>query len=80
MAAAAEVIEATVAQLSALRPGEMREVTVGKVAVLVSRDLRGQVHATGAKCTHYGAPLVKGTCAPAPPTAVAAPRRAQAPR
>jgi nitrite reductase/ring-hydroxylating ferredoxin subunit len=46
-----------------LSDGEKREVEVdgienGKVLLV---KVKGQVHAIGSKCTHYGAPLVKGT-------------------
>lgn len=45
-----------------LKDGEMKEVEIegieeGKVLLAKSG---GKVHATGAKCTHYGAPLAKG--------------------
>ncbi|KAI1814444.1 hypothetical protein GGS20DRAFT_576870 [Poronia punctata] len=46
----------------ALQPGEKKEVEVegiegGKVLLL---NAGGQIQALGTKCTHYGAPLVKG--------------------
>lgn len=37
----------------------MKEVEVGGVKVLLLREY-GVYHATGAKCSHYGAPLVNG--------------------
>ena len=45
-----------------LKPGEKREVEVdgieeGKVLLC---NVGGKVTALGSKCTHYGAPLVKG--------------------
>ena len=45
-----------------LKPGEKKEVEVegiegGKVLLL---NVGGKVTAVGNKCTHYGAPLVKG--------------------
>lgn len=45
-----------------LKPGEKREVEVegideGKVLLL---NVGGKTTAVGSKCTHYGAPLVKG--------------------
>ncbi|KAF8591101.1 flavoprotein [Ramaria rubella] len=44
-----------------LHDGQMKEVDFGEGGkVLVSR-LGDKVHATSAFCTHYGAPLVKGT-------------------
>ena len=38
----------------------MREVEVGKGKVLVVRD-GSEFYALGNKCSHYSAPLVKGT-------------------
>lgn len=45
-----------------LKPGEKREVEVegieeGKVLLI---NVGGQTTALGSKCTHYGAPLIKG--------------------
>lgn len=45
-----------------LKPGEKREVEVegieeGKVLLC---NVGGKVSALGSKCTHYGAPMVKG--------------------
>lgn len=45
-----------------LKPGEKREVEVegvegGKVLLC---NVGGKITAVGSKCTHYGAPLVKG--------------------
>jgi nitrite reductase/ring-hydroxylating ferredoxin subunit len=45
-----------------LSPGDKQEVEVegiqdGKVLLV---NAGGKIQATGAKCTHYGAPLVKG--------------------
>jgi len=37
----------------------MKEVEVGGVKVLLLRSRR-TYHAMGAKCSHYGAPLVNG--------------------
>jgi len=37
----------------------MKEVEVGGVKVLLLKS-QGTYHAMGAKCTHYGAPLVNG--------------------
>jgi len=36
---------------------EVEGIEKGKVLLIKSG---GKIHATGAKCTHYGAPLVKG--------------------
>lgn len=51
-----------VSSLSSLRPGEKQEVEVegiegGKVLLV---NAGGTVQAVGSRCTHYGAPLVKG--------------------
>jgi nitrite reductase/ring-hydroxylating ferredoxin subunit len=45
-----------------IKPGEKQEVEVegvegGKVLLT---NFRGKVTALGSKCTHYGAPLIKG--------------------
>ncbi|KAF2458326.1 hypothetical protein BDY21DRAFT_385394 [Lineolata rhizophorae] len=45
-----------------LKPGQKQEAEVegvegGKVLLL---NMNGEIHATGPKCTHFGAPLVKG--------------------
>ena len=53
-------IEKTVAKVSDLKDGEMKEVEVGEVAVLLVR-VDGTFHAIGAKCTHFGGALEKGT-------------------
>ena len=37
----------------------MREVDVGEGKALLVRE-KGEYYAVGNKCTHYGAPLVKG--------------------
>jgi len=37
----------------------MKEVEVGGVKILLLKA-KGTYHATGAKCSHYGAPLVNG--------------------
>lgn len=45
-----------------LKDGELREVEVegmDDTKVLLSK-IKGKVYATSSKCTHYGAPLVKG--------------------
>jgi len=51
--------EAIVAQANDLQDGDMKQVKVGDTDVLLAR-VRGQYFATGAMCTHYGAPLVEG--------------------
>ncbi|CAH1232283.1 AIFM3 [Branchiostoma lanceolatum] len=52
-------IEVKVCKVSDMQDGEMREVDVGGgKALLIKED--GEFSALGHKCTHYGAPLVKG--------------------
>ena len=43
----------------------MREVEVAGTKVLLVHEA-GEYHAIGAKCSHYGAPLVKGQWCPHP--------------
>ncbi|OAF59965.1 hypothetical protein VC83_03037 [Pseudogymnoascus destructans] len=63
MGGAAAGVHADVGRLRlGVKPGEKREVEVdgveeGKVLLL---NVAGKTTAVGAKCTHYGAPLVKG--------------------
>lgn len=52
-------IEALVARASDLEDGQMKQVSVGKTEVLLSR-IGGEFYAVGAFCSHYGAPLAKG--------------------
>ncbi|XP_071789425.1 apoptosis-inducing factor 3-like [Asterias amurensis] len=53
------VVEVTVCKVDDLKDGEMREVEVGSGKALLVKQL-GVFSAIGHKCTHYGAPLVKG--------------------
>src|SRR5690606_21110309 len=53
------IVESKVFSLSDLGDGEMKEVAVGDTKALLVR-LGNNVHAIGANCTHYGAPLVDG--------------------
>ncbi|KAG8864466.1 hypothetical protein FRB96_004969 [Tulasnella sp. 330] len=46
---------------SELPDGSMKEVGFGSDGKVLLSKLRGNVHATSAFCTHYGAPLAKGT-------------------
>lgn len=55
----ADMNEAVVAQVDDLQNGEMKQVKVGEADVLLAR-VEGKYFATGAMCTHYGAPLVEG--------------------
>lgn len=52
-------IEAVVAKVNDLQDGEMRQVSVGEIDVLLTR-VDGSFHAVGAYCSHYQAPLVDG--------------------
>ena len=51
--------ESVVGQVNDWQDGEMKQVTVGETDVLVA-CVAGQYYATGAYCTHYGAPLAEG--------------------
>jgi NADPH-dependent 2,4-dienoyl-CoA reductase/sulfur reductase-like enzyme/nitrite reductase/ring-hydroxylating ferredoxin subunit len=48
-----------VANVSALKDGEMKEVSVDGTPILLAR-VAGEYHALAAHCTHYGAPLSEG--------------------
>lgn len=51
-----------VAKKNELADNEMKEITIeGDKKILLSK-YNGQYFATGAKCTHYGAPLATGIC------------------
>lgn len=49
----------TVAQMSELPEGEMKQVQAGETDVLLVR-IGGEVHALAATCPHHGAPLAEG--------------------
>ena len=51
--------EHKVAQLSDVPPGNMKNVEVDGVSLLIS-NVEGSVYALSGKCTHYGAPLADG--------------------
>ncbi len=53
-------IEAVVAKVGELADGEMKEVAVGETKVLLTR-IKGDFHAIGGICTHYGGHLAEGT-------------------
>ncbi|XP_035478835.1 apoptosis inducing factor mitochondria associated 4 isoform X1 [Scophthalmus maximus] len=55
-----EQVTGLVCQEEDLRDGQMKEVTVGDQTVLLVRAL-GQYSAVGSRCSHYNAPLIKGT-------------------
>ena len=52
-------MEATVAKVTDLKDGEMKEVMVGETRVLLTR-LQGKFHAIGNVCPHYGGYLHEG--------------------
>ncbi|XP_078492604.1 apoptosis-inducing factor 3-like [Ciona intestinalis] len=54
-----EIVEAYACKVGEMKDGEMREVSVGDGKALLVRH-QGEYSAIGHKCTHYGAPLVKG--------------------
>lgn len=51
--------EAAVGTVEEFQNGQMYSVTVGEQSALLTR-IDDQFYATGAHCTHYGAPLAKG--------------------
>ncbi len=51
--------EIAVAKVGELEDGQMQQIAVGDDQILLSK-IDGQFYATGAFCTHYGAPLAKG--------------------
>lgn len=54
-----DVIEEVVCEEGELEDGMMKEVALGEGKVLLVKE-DGDIHAMGAQCTHYGAPLIKG--------------------
>ena len=54
-----KAVEVNVCSLEDISDGEMKEVAVDDGKVLIVR-IGHEVRAIGAKCTHYGAPLVEG--------------------
>ena len=53
-------VEEYVCDVDEMKDGEMREVQVGEGKALLVRS-EGEFNAIGPKCTHFGAPLVKGS-------------------
>jgi len=53
-------VEKVVAKVSDLKDGEMKEVEVGGLGVLLVRA-DGKFYAVGSHCTHFGGPLAEGT-------------------
>lgn len=54
------MIEAVVGKVGDFKDGEMKEVDVGDQKALLVKE-GGEFHAVSHKCTHYGAPLSKGS-------------------
>jgi NADPH-dependent 2,4-dienoyl-CoA reductase/sulfur reductase-like enzyme/nitrite reductase/ring-hydroxylating ferredoxin subunit len=52
-------MEQNVGRANELHEGELREVTIGETPVLLACS-GGAIHALGARCKHYGAPLAEG--------------------
>ncbi|XP_033123203.1 apoptosis-inducing factor 3-like [Anneissia japonica] len=52
-------VEVAVCKVDDMKDGEMREVAVGSGKALLIRE-HGEFSAIGHKCSHYGAPLIKG--------------------
>ncbi|ELU13703.1 hypothetical protein CAPTEDRAFT_220434 [Capitella teleta] len=55
-----EVVEEVVCDENDLNDGQMKEVQVDEKPILLVKE-GGVIRAIGGKCTHYGAPLIKGT-------------------
>jgi len=53
-------IEKIVAKVSDLKDGEMKEVKIGELGILLVHT-DGKFYAVGSECTHFGAPLAEGT-------------------
>lgn len=51
--------EVAVARVDELQNGQMQQIAVGDSQILLSR-IKDKFYATGAFCSHYGAPLAKG--------------------
>ena len=51
--------EVAVAKVNELQNGQMQQIAVGDSQILLSK-IEDQFYATGAFCSHYGAPLAKG--------------------
>ena len=51
--------EIAVAKINDLKNGQMQQIAVGDSQILLSK-INDKFYATGAFCTHYGAPLAKG--------------------
>ncbi|KAL5017385.1 hypothetical protein ScPMuIL_006974 [Solemya velum] len=54
-----DIVEVEACSVNDMTNGEMREVEIGEGKALLVKE-KEQFYAVGAKCTHYGAPLVKG--------------------
>ena len=58
---AKKFVEQFVCNVNDMKDGEMREVEFPDGKALLLRGSGGDFSAIGAKCTHFGAPLVKGS-------------------
>ena len=56
-----ELVEGVVCPADQVAVGGVKEVELAGHKVLLVRSEEGEVRAVGASCTHYGAPLVKGS-------------------
>jgi len=54
------IIEKEVAHVNDIQDGQMKEVPFGDGGAVLLSKVNGQFFATSHKCTHYGAPLIKG--------------------
>ena len=54
-----DLVEVYACKVTDMKDGEMKEIAVGDSTVLLVKD-QDKFSAIGPKCTHYGAPLVKG--------------------
>lgn len=58
-----------VCKKDALRPGELKQVTLGRLSIVVCRTSDGDFYAFSNRCIHQGAPISKGElCGTSAPT------------
>ena len=60
--------EIIIAKVNDLEDGDMKEVEVGELKILLTR-LDGAFHAIGGECAHYGGPLAEGVLSASSSTA-----------
>ena len=53
-------IEKVVAKVNDLKDGEMKEIKIGELGILLVHT-DGKFYAVGSECTHFGGPLAEGT-------------------